>query len=283
MTKPASRPAAVGALDLKAMTDARVALGRFGSGLPTRAAQAFLLDHARAREAVWTAMDRAGLERGLAGLGLDVVAVESLAIERSTYVRRPDLGRQLSEASHARLLAVAGEGKGIGTDPETGTDGCDVAIVVADGLSSSAVDINAIPLVGALARRLRTQAFRLCPIVVAAQARVALADPIGSALRAAVTIMLIGERPGLSAADSLGAYVTFAPKPGTPDSRRNCVSNIRDGGLAIEVAAEAIVGLVSDMRRTGLSGVGLKDAVAALRDRHATVPCLPCDQNSRPG
>lgn len=252
MTKPAIRPDDEATLDLRGMTDARVALGRFGSGLPTKAALAFLLDHARAREAVWTAMDHGGIERRLSALGLDVIAVESLAGERSTYVRRPDLGRRLSDASLEKLKSSASGG------------GNDVVIVVADGLSSSAVDINAAPLVEALLRRLRAQSLAVGPVVVAAQARVALADPVGEALGARLTIMLIGERPGLSAADSLGAYVTYEPKSGTADSRRNCVSNIRDGGLAIDVAADQIATLVSQMWRAGLSGVGLRDAVGKL-------------------
>ncbi len=130
-------------LDLKAMTDARVSLGRFGSGLPTKAQLSFLLDHARAREAVWTAADGEGLQQRFAALGLGVVAVESLATERSIYVRRPDLGRQISERSQAAL-----------TEATSGADAADVVIVVADGLSSSAVDINAVPLVEAIAARL---------------------------------------------------------------------------------------------------------------------------------
>ncbi|MDE1157464.1 MAG: ethanolamine ammonia-lyase subunit EutC [Neorhizobium sp.] len=239
-------------LDLKAMTDARVSLGRFGSGLPTKAQLSFLLDHARAREAVWTAADGEGLQSRFAALGLGVVAVESLAPERSVYVRRPDLGRQISERSQAALGEV--------------TSTADVVIVVADGLSSSAVDINAVPLVEAIATRLGAIGLSLAPVVIAAQARVALADPVAEALGAKISIMLIGERPGLSAADSLGAYITFGPKSGTPDSRRNCISNIRDGGMAIPVAADAIVALLRDMLRTGISGVALKDAAARLGD-----------------
>lgn len=262
MTKPAIQSTDDRILDLKEMTEARVALGRFGSGMPTKATLAFLLDHARAREAVWTAMDRKGLEHRLSALGLDVIAVESRATERSIYVRRPDLGRRLSDASLSGLQSVASAG-----------DGYDVVIVVADGLSSSAVEVNAVPLVEQLILRLRPQALSVGPIIVAEQARVALADPIGDALGAKLTIMLIGERPGLSAADSLGAYITYEPKSGTPDSRRNCISNIRDGGLPVEAAADAIALLVSDMAKTRLSGVGLKDAVAKLAaGSHGAIP-----------
>ncbi|WLS01455.1 MULTISPECIES: ethanolamine ammonia-lyase subunit EutC [Rhizobiaceae] len=248
------RPAGDRALDFKAMTDARVALGRFGSGLPTRATQAFLLDHARAREAVWTLVDNAAMEASMADLGVEILTVESSARERNDYVRRPDLGRRLSDRSIALLAELRTELN------------YDVVIVVGDGLSASAVTINAKPLIAALLPLLRGLGLSLGPLVLASQARVALADPIGEALNSRVTIMLIGERPGLSASDSLGAYITYAPKPGTPDSARNCVSNIRDGGLSISEAAEAIVSLVGDMMRTHMSGVTLKAAVALLPD-----------------
>lgn len=239
-------------IDLKEMTDARVALGRFGAGLPTRATQSFLLDHARAREAVWSMVDRAGLAERVAEMGMSSVMVESRAADRGTYVRRPDLGRQLSETSRARLEKLRGD------TPS------DIAIVVADGLSSSAVETNAVSLIALLAARLRDRHLTLAPVVLADQGRVALGDPVGEALGAKLTIMLIGERPGLSAADSLGAYITFNPKTGTPDSKRNCISNIRDGGLSSPIAAQAIVDLVLSMIRTGISGVALKDAVASL-------------------
>lgn len=253
MTNSVINARAASIADLKEMTDARVALGRFGAGTPTKAAQAFLLDHARAREAVWSSIDQDGLQRQLIDLELDAVVVESLAGDRSQYVRRPDLGRKLSATSVARLEAIRPHDRGF-----------DVVIVVADGLSSSAVDINAVAVVGALAGRLARHGLSLAPVVIASQARVALSDPIGEALAAKTAIMLIGERPGLSAADSLGAYVTHAPRSGTPDSRRNCVSNIREGGLPIAAAVDQIAELVIAMRMTGISGVGLKDAVAKL-------------------
>ncbi|MBA8853580.1 ethanolamine ammonia-lyase small subunit [Ochrobactrum intermedium] len=240
-------------LDLKEMTDARVALGRFGAGQPTKAALAFLLDHARAREAVWSEVDRASMETRLSSQGFETVRVDSEAGDRSTYVRRPDLGRRLSAASMEQLQACAK----IQSAP-------DVVIVIADGLSSSAVEINAPRLVEELAWRLRAQGLSIGPIVLAGQARVALGDPVGEVLGARLTIMLIGERPGLSAADSLGAYVTYGPRRGTPDSRRNCISNIRDGGLDCLSAASAIGDLVASICKTGTSGVALKDASAQV-------------------
>lgn len=237
-------------IDLRRLTDARVSLGRFGAGLPTVAAQSFLLDHARARQAVWSEVDWESLRANLADLKLGIVEVTSQASDRSVYVRRPDLGRKLSPDSAQRLADVR--------------PGCDTVIVVADGLSASAIDSNAAPLARAIVERLRVRGLSIAPLVLAAQARVALADPVSEIIRARISIMLIGERPGLSAADSLGVYVTYMPKPGTPDSRRNCISNVRNGGLGIEGAADTVMSLILDMLRTGISGVGLKDALARL-------------------
>ncbi|MBB3962747.1 ethanolamine ammonia-lyase subunit EutC [Rhizobium metallidurans] len=240
-------------VDLTEMTDARVALGRFGSGAPTKAQLSFLLDHARAREAVWSTIDEDRLKSDLEALGLDVVSVESMAEDRGSYLRRPDLGRKLSRASVERLAALPSEAKG-----------CDVVITIADGLSSSAVDINAVALVRELSRLLTGAGLSIGPVAVARQARVALADEVGEILGARMTMALIGERPGLSAADSLGAYITYEPSVGTPDSRRNCVSNMREGGLSMEQAAKTIAGLIADMTKTGVSGVGLKEALVRL-------------------
>lgn len=237
-------------IDLRRLTDARVSLGRFGAGLPTVAAQSFLLDHARARQAVWSEVDWVSLRANLADLKLGIVEVASQAGDRSIYVRRPDLGRKLSPDTAQRLADVRPD--------------CDVVIVVADGLSASAIDSNAVPLVRAIVERLTLRGLSIAPLVLAAQARVALADPVAEIIRARISIMLIGERPGLSAADSLGVYVTYLPKPGTPDSRRNCISNVRSGGLGIEGAADMVMSLVLDMLKTGISGVGLKDALARL-------------------
>lgn len=240
-------------VDLTEMTDARVALGRFGSGAPTRAQLAFLLDHARAREAVWSTVDESRLKSDLEALGLHVVSVESMAEDRGSYLRRPDFGRKLSRASVERLTALPAN-----------ANGYDVVITIADGLSSSAVDINAVALVRELSGLLRLAGLSIGPVAVARQARVALADEVGEILGARITIVLIGERPGLSAADSLGAYITYEPSAGTPDSRRNCVSNMREGGLSMEQAAKTIAGLIADMTKTGVSGVGLKEALVRL-------------------
>jgi ethanolamine ammonia-lyase small subunit len=236
--------------DLKQMTEARVQLGRFGAGVPTRAAQSFLLDHARARQAVWSEVDWKLLASHLIDLGLELAEVQSEAGDREIYVRRPDLGRRLSKAAAEQLSQRR--------------SGADVVIVIADGLSASAIDAHAAPLVRAIVARLTARRLSIAPLILASQARVALADPIGQALKARVSIILIGERPGLSSADSLGVYMTFDPKPGTPDSRRNCISNIRKGGLGIERAADIVLGLVTAMLATEISGVELKPGAPGL-------------------
>lgn len=236
--------------DLREMTQARVLLGRFGAGLPTRAVQAFQLDHACARQAVWSEVDRAALRQELSDLNVNIVDVASMAGNREVFVRRPDLGRRVPPDVMQRLEALPQQQ--------------DVVIVLADGLSASAVTANGALLTRAVLKRLDAAEISVGSIILAVQARVALADPVGEFLKARVSIMLIGERPGLSAADSLGAYLTYRPETGTPDSRRNCISNIRNGGLAIADAADAIVALVITMLKTEVSGVGLHAAAAKL-------------------
>lgn len=236
--------------DLRELTQARVLIGRSGAGLPTRAAQSFLLDHARARQAVWSEVDRVVLRNQLSDLAVGTIDAKSMAETREVFVRRPDLGRKLSPEVVHCLEAAPHER--------------DVVIVLADGLSASAVMTNGVPLTRAIIERLDDAAISIGAVILAAQARVALADPVGELLKARISLMLIGERPGLSAADSLGAYLTYRPETGTPDSRRNCVSNIRKGGLSIADAADAIVALTITMLKTGVSGVGLHSAAAKL-------------------
>jgi ethanolamine ammonia-lyase small subunit len=226
---------------------ARVALGRSGAGLPTRAAQRFLADHAFARAAVWSALDVEAVAAQLASQNLAVAVVRSQAPDRATYLRRPDLGRMLAPDDRERLAAIPRR------------DG-DVAIVIGDGLSAKATETNAAPLIEALLARLHEQGVAAPIAVIATEARVALSDEIGAALGAAAVVTLIGERPGLSAADSLGVYITWAPEPGLPDSRRNCISNIRPDGLSPEAAAVEIVRLLVLMRAHSTSGVSLSRA-----------------------
>jgi ethanolamine ammonia-lyase small subunit len=214
---------------LRELTAARIALGRAGHSLPTRELLDFQLAHARARDAVHCRLD-------LQGLG---IALHSAARDRATYLRRPDLGRCLDPESAA--LLQPGD--------------FDAVIVIADGLSATAVHRHAIPLLDAL--RPLLAGWQLAPIYVVEQGRVAIADEIGERLRARLSVILIGERPGLSSPDSLGAYLTWSPRVGRLDAERNCVSNIRPEGLAPELAAQRIAMLMNAARERQLSGVGL--------------------------
>ena len=229
---------------LRDRTDARIALGRRGAGLPTAAHLDFAEAHAKARDAVHAAFDADAVEAALRSTGHATVRVASQAPDRATYLRRPDLGRRLSDASRAALAEAA--------------DAFDLVLIVADGLSAYAVNAYGADVAAATLDHLPRD-WRIAPVVLASEARVALSDPVGEALGARIALMLVGERPGLSAADSLGAYLTFAPRPGRSDAERNCVSNIRRGGLAPEAAATKLAALAVRSRDLGLSGVRLKD------------------------
>jgi ethanolamine ammonia-lyase small subunit len=228
------------------LTPARVALGRAGGSLPTRALLDFTLDHARARDAVHAAFDPAALIAGLEALGLETIEVASRAGDRAAYLRRPDLGRRLDDASAQRLAARLGKA-------------CHLAFVIGDGLSAAAVHAHALVLMRHLLPRLAAAGIETGPAVIAHGARVALGDEIGAALDARMVVMLVGERPGLSSPDSLGAYLTFAPRMGTTDERRNCVSNIHGRGLSCEEAAVKIAWLVREGLRREVTGIALKD------------------------
>ena len=232
---------------LRALTPARIALGRAGASLPTRAHLEFQLAHARARDAVHDALDLERLRSDLAAHELESVSVRSAAPDRTTYLQRPDLGRRLEPESRSRLAAVAAD------------SGVDAALVVADGLSARAAQHHAPPVLAALAPALRNAEWRLAPVVIALQGRVALGDEIGKALGARLVLVLLGERPGLSAPDSLGGYLTWDPRPGRRDAERNCVSNIRPEGLAPAAAAHRLAWLMLEAARRRLSGLGLKD------------------------
>jgi ethanolamine ammonia-lyase small subunit len=229
---------------LRALTTARIGLGRRGDGLPTAPMLEFQHAHAQARDAVHAPFDRERLASDLAPL--ETILVESQAPDRPTYLRRPDLGRRLDAESSARLS----------------TGEWDLAVVVADGLSAPAIHAHAALVIRGLLERLT--GWRIAPIVLASMARVALGDEIGERLGARMALVLIGERPGLSAADSLGAYLTWAPRVGRADSERNCVSNIRPPhGLGYEAAVDTLAWLMREGRRRALTGVGLKDGRAA--------------------
>lgn len=226
-------------------TPARIGLGRVGASLPTAGHLAFQLAHARARDAVHAALDAEGIARALAEVGLPSLHLRSMAPDRDTYLRRPDLGRRLDPASAGSLAPGA----------------YDLAVVLADGLSATAVNRHAAPVLRATLAALGP--VRLAPVAVVDGGRVALGDEVGAGFGAACVTVLIGERPGLSAADSLGAYITWAPRPGRTDAERNCVSNIRPEGLGIEEAGATIAAVVRAARRHGITGVALS-ARAAL-------------------
>jgi ethanolamine ammonia-lyase small subunit len=232
--------------DLRNLTPARVGLGRAGASMPTDALLEFMLDHARARDAVHAAFDVPAVIEGLGDLGLDAVAVSSRVRDRKDYLRRPDLGRTLDRASQD-LLASRGRAS------------CELAIMIGDGLSPTAVHAHAVELVRSLMPRLAADGIAIGHAVVASGARVALGDEIGALLGARMIAVLIGERPGLSAPDSLGAYLTFAPRAGLTDAERNCVSNIHRSGLGYGEAASKIAWLVREGLARGVTGVALKD------------------------
>ncbi|MBP6671071.1 MAG: ethanolamine ammonia-lyase subunit EutC [Gemmatimonadales bacterium] len=232
---------------LRALTAARIALGRAGSSLPTQAHLAFQLAHAQARDAVHHVADLDAIAAALQAGGAAPVRVDSAAPDRGTYLLRPDLGRRLAEGAAGVLAAAAPPG------------GVDLAVVIADGLSGVAVERHAAPLVQLLSRALAGDGWTLAPPVLARQGRVALGDAIGAALGARLVLVLIGERPGLSAADSLGAYLTHDPRPGRTDADRNCVSNIRPDGLPVPAAARKLAWLLAEARRRRVTGVTLKD------------------------
>lgn len=241
-------------------TPARIGLGRAGVSLPTREVLAFALAHAQARDAVHARLDRDMLRATLTALGLVVADVESMARDRQVYLRRPDLGRRLSDRSRLVLSGIAGR--------------CDLAIVIADGLSATAVQAHAGVLLAAFLPFAARLELKLAPVVIAEGARVALGDEIGERLGARVVAVLIGERPGLTAADSLSIYLTFAPCSARHDGERNCISNVRPDGLPPEAAAARLAWLVDAALMRKMTGIGLKDE-SDMSLTHELGPILP--------
>jgi ethanolamine ammonia-lyase small subunit len=214
--------------------------------LPTAEVLRFSLAHARARDAVHAPFHAEEIADGLAGLGPSRLVVMSAAPDRAAYLARPDLGRTLSTEGRAALASL-------------GAPGGDVGIVIADGLSATAVHAHAVGLVAELVQRFAAMGLAMAPVVIARGGRVAIGDEIGAALGVAAVLVLIGERPGLSSPDSLGAYLTFAPRAGRSDAERNCVSNIRPEGLPLAAAAFKLAWLTAEALRLKLTGVDLKD------------------------
>lgn len=230
---------------LRRLTAARIGLARAGASLATGPLLDFRLAHARARDAVLEPLDEARLARGLDALGAPVVSVLSAAPDRQSHLMRPDLGRRLAPQCNAALTPFQG--------------GYDAVFVIADGLSARAVQAHAGSVLAATLPILRGEGWRLGPLVIVRHGRVAIGDAIAAAVGADCVAVLIGERPGLSAPDSMGAYLTWQPRAGTTDADRNCISNIRPEGIDYETAALKLVHLLRAMRARRLSGVALKD------------------------
>jgi len=235
-------------LPLKKLTPARVGLARAGSSIATRDILTFDLDHAQARDAVHLPFDSAGIASQLDDRQIRSIGVHSAAADRTTFLQRPDLGRQLDDPSRQRLKPFR--------SPDN--ESYDLAMVIADGLSPRAIHSNAIAFIDSFKKHSAAHGWRWAPLVIASQARVALADEIGEILNARLSVILIGERPGLSAADSMGIYLTYAPRIGCTDAQRNCISNIRQAGLHPDKAAQQLQVLISGAFKLGLSGVNLK-------------------------
>ena len=247
---------------LRDLTPARIALGRAGTSLPTGAQLDFQFAHAQARDAVHLPFDHAELRDQLRERGHDSLLLQSAAQDRHIYLQRPDLGRRLNEESAQALDEYAAE-KGRGYD---------LAIVIADGLSSLAVQRHSLPFLERLLEQIKEEGWSLGPITLVEQGRVAVADEIGEKLGAKMSVILIGERPGLSSPDSLGLYFTYGPKVGLNDAYRNCISNVRLEGLSYGMATFRLMYLMREACRRQLSGVDLKD--------EAEVPTL---ENAGPG
>jgi len=246
-----AQPAALAAR-LRALTPARVGLGRTGVSLGTRDLLDFQRAHAQARDAVHARLDSAALAAEIeSSMRPEVLRLHSAAANRAEYLQRPDLGRTLNEASRA-LLA------------QQPTDALDLALVIADGLSALAVERHAPALLQELRPRLSD--WVLAPICIVEQGRVAISDEIGAALHAQISVILIGERPGLSSPDSLGVYITWNPHPGCTDAERNCISNIRVEGLAYAQAAAQLGYYLTEARRRHLTGVALKEETHLLKE-----------------
>lgn len=231
---------------LKAFTNARIALGRTGVSVPLKESLQFKLAHAHAKDAVYSNLQVDELLASLSGTGLPVHYVKSQANNRDIYLQRPDLGRLLDATSIDKIQQFE-------------IPPADISIIVADGLSATAINKNAALVVSLLVKKAQQAGYSLAPIMLVEQGRVAITDAIGGLLHPRLAVMLIGERPGLSSFDSIGAYITYAPQPGLTDERRNCISNIREQGLPPVMAVDKLMYLIDSAFRLQLTGVALKD------------------------
>jgi ethanolamine ammonia-lyase small subunit len=231
---------------LKAYTAARIALGSAGNAMPIKEVLRFKTDHAFARDAVQSQLTIDSLLRQLEPFRLPTNIVKSKARDRKEYLQRPDLGRKLNDASTQMLRDISSRA-------------CDVAIILADGLSATAINKHAIPVLQLVVPALKEKGLTLSAVTIVEQARVAIGDEIGSLLNAKMSIVFVGERPGLSSPDSMGVYLTHGPVPGVKDNGRNCISNIRPEGLMYATAADMLLYMINASLAAGFSGVALKD------------------------
>ena len=287
LTVEASPSASVGVTPspwsaLRRYTDARVALGRVGHSLPTSAHLAFQLDHAQARDAVHLPLDTLGVLTSLHAQGLETLLLHSAAPDRASYLQRPDWGRRLDKRSHQTLAdwrvqqALHEHGTSGDSDKrDANASTYDLAFVIADGLSARAVHSSAVAVLAATLKLLNNdsaQTWSVAPVAVVEQGRVAVGDEVGQALRARAVVVVIGERPGLSSPDSLGVYLSWAPKVGLTDASRNCISNVRPAGLSVDAAAAKLHQLLSASRLRQRSGIALKDEGDELTPKLSFVP-----------
>lgn len=231
--------------DLRQHTKARIALGRAGASIPTQELLDFRLAHARARDAVHSPFDAEELSERISKLGIACHLANTQARDKQEYLLRPDLGRRLDEPSCAALQKLHGV--------------FDLSVIVSNGLSAAAVRQNAVKLISHIIPLAQSLNLRMAPLVIVRNGRVAVQDEIGQILGAKVALIALGERPGLGSAESLGLYFVYSPQLGRKDADRNCISNVRDGGLSPDLAASKVLHLIRQSLNLGISGVHLKD------------------------
>ena len=234
---------------LQNFTEARIALGRCGTSLPLRESLKFKLAHARARDAVHQPVQMELLARKLEGEKISSLQLTSSVTDREEYLTRPDKGRYLSTRSKELLAPIK--------------DNHDIALIIVDGLSAPAIHQSAVGVTCGLLNIIKTTSLTSAPVSLVKNGRVAIGDEIGSLLKAKISLVLIGERPGLTSPNSLGAYLTYNPKPGTTDEARNCISNIREGGLTVTDAIRKIAYLIEMAFNKKYTGVELKDKMTS--------------------
>lgn len=231
--------------ELKQHTSARIALGRAGSSVTTRELLNFQQAHALARDAVHTPLDEESVRESLKVFNLPIIHLNTKAADRKSYLLRPDWGKILDEESQKSISEVS--------------SAFDLSLIIADGLSAQAIHQHIASVFALLIPKLQALDFSLAPFTIVKNGRVAVSDEIGEGLKSKMSIIFIGERPGLSSPDSLGIYLTYAPAKGNTDEKRNCISNVRPAGMPYVIATEKLTYLIQEAMRKQISGVKLKD------------------------